>query len=1082
MFLVFNVLMMLFSVFIFSSTVFAVTSYNFSSSVDGFVARGAATVRYSPDGNGRLYMDTTGSDPGMVKSLSMSASENNVLKTYVWTYCSEKTLQFYFKRLGSTTIYDGGSVILSNASYGGEYIIDLSSNSNWTGTITEIRIDPSVSCGSASIPGFIAFDYVSFEQKPGIVTGGVRNDLTDQPLAGATVYLRQNGITKYQATSNLSGNYTVSNVIPGLYELYCLVNGYEPFGNQITVVSNSNPNNNVALVPNFGTVSGGVRNSVTSEALVNVSVYLRQSGVTKYSAVSDSSGNFTFLNVLVGTYELFCTLSGYNNFGNNITVSAGSNTGNNVALVPNVGSVSGGVRDSATSNPMSNVLVRLEQSGNQLYTTYSSATGNYLFASVTPGTYDLVAIFGGYCNYLKSITVTAGYNYSQNIAMSEAVASIPGVAVGENGPIVGTSYHYTTSGSNVCIGKTIEYRFNWGDGATSTWLVNKYADKVWSTPNPSGYSVIVEARCQENPGTVSFGASLSVYPVGVNTLPNVSITSPQNGATVNLGSTIVTGTANDPDTGGSVQLVQIRVNGGVWQNASGTENWSVSLTLVNGNNIIEAKAQDDQEAWSTVVSISVLKEAPEIVLQSIEFLGLSGLDKYTVQPNPYQASIKATAIEGDPNSIDTMNIILKGAYTDYNSTITLTETDIDSGEYTGTIMLAPIKPSNGEITVSVVETNTWGSDETLIPGSEEEWSWGDGDEFLTFGHALGKAHELGDLNNFPQASISAMQAAGYEKITLDYVGLKSAGLVFPSVFVKCQAEWLLYAGDGYSSLLCPFNPGFVDMGEHDESGCDSDRCYASNIADSMWSDVDVVIFAACSVFNADKAYGIDWFSIDGPEFYLGYRDSAPQGQGIAVIKRWKELVDQGENKALAWMKANGEVLAWNASAYDKVNEKYWYYPTTHKFIFFETHEHEFFPMNLDVESDFQAATGGGFYEPEGVVATVISDNQINLSWNCGINDPGVQWEYYILRSETSAQEDSEVFAKTLNTNFTDMRLMGGTTYYYWIGIRAGDYEPTLSSPVSATTTSSSEEEDFNLPFVPDPAPVQVPSNFQIITK
>ncbi|MBW2740051.1 MAG: carboxypeptidase regulatory-like domain-containing protein, partial [Deltaproteobacteria bacterium] len=736
MFSIFSLSIMVFAIFAFVGTGSASVRYDFTTSVEGFTSRNNAIVEHTTDEGGRMNIRPTGSDPNVVKTVSMNADENNVLRFFIYTFCENTNFTFYFKRSGSSTVYGGSTNIVAGGT-GGEYTIDLSTNTNWTGTIEDIRIDPADSCGTTTNPGYTSINYIIFEQKKGSVSGGVRNDLTDQAIAGVTVYFRQNSDTKYQVNTNSSGNYAISNVVPGSYELYCSVNGYDPFGKQITVKSNSNPDNNVALTPNTGTVSGGVHNNSTNEALSKVTVYLRQSGVTKYSAVSDSTGNFMFSSVAVGSYELFCSLSGFNNFGNNITVSAGSNPGNNVVLVSNVGSASGGVRDSGTNNSMNNVLVRLEQSQNIKYTAYSNSTGNYSFANVAPGTYDLVAIFGGYCNYLKRITITAGNNYSQNIAMDQAVASAPGTPSGETAPIVGTIYHYTTSGSTACIGHTIEYSFNWGDGTYSVWSVNKYADKTWATPNASGYSARAEARCQDNAGAVNQSSVLTVRPVGQNTLPNVNITYPQNGATVSSASITVSGTADDSDPNSNIKLVQFRVNGGNWQNASGTSNWSANITLIDGTNTIEAKAQDDLYDWSTVKTINVSKNVPEIVLQSIEFWGI---DRYAIQTNPFNVSIEATANGGDTNAIDSISIILKGEYTGYNDSITLTETGNSTGEYTGSAVLSPIRPDNGMVTVSVVENNTWGNDETLLyPGAIDEWSWGDGDAFLTFGHALGKA-------------------------------------------------------------------------------------------------------------------------------------------------------------------------------------------------------------------------------------------------------------------------------------------------------------------------------------------------------
>ncbi|MFH1326374.1 MAG: carboxypeptidase regulatory-like domain-containing protein [Candidatus Falkowbacteria bacterium] len=898
MILVFNVLLVVLSVCIFLSVAFATTSYNFSSSADGFVARGAASVRHSTDGNGRLYMDTTGADPGMVKSLSIGASENNVFKIYVWTYCSEKTLQFYFKSSGTTTVYDGGSVVLSNADSGGEYVIDLSNNSNWAGTITEIRVDPSLNCGTTSSAGFIAFDYVVFGQKLGTVIGGVRNDLTDQALTGVTVYLRQDGVTKYSSTSNFSGNYTIVNVMPGSYELYCSISGYEQFGNQITVVSNSNSGNNVALQPNIGTVSGGVRNNSTNDPISGITVYLRQSGVTKYSAVSNSSGNFTFLNVLVETYELFCSLDGYNNFGSNITVIAGN-------------------------------------------------------------------------------------NYSQNIAMNEVVSSTP----------------------------------------------------------------------------------VLVSPVVENTLPNISITSPQNGETVSSASVTITGTAHDSDVGDYVQFVQARVNGGAWQNATGTESWSANISLTSGSNTIEARAKDNKDEWGVIIFISLnFEEQVELKIIDLGYLNSfteDELDYSQVFPNQTMIKIKATAEGGRDYLSDTLSITLKGDASNYREEVELQETGINTNIYIGEIAI-DIDNSNNKNTVAVVQNN----------------NWGDGNKLLSLSGKLsrGKASEYGFQDTFsgsssyPACTPTAVRSAGFERVMA--ININSAETSNPTLFIAHQAKWFMYSGDGFSQT------GSIDMGDCDYVN-DLFRCSVNDVQEDDWSKVELIIFASCSVFNGDMDYGRAWFGKDGPKYFLGYMGDGPKttvgNSGEYIIVDWYKFVNEGLTPVQAWIKANANANAWNASAYDKINKKYWRFESKYVIL------HKAFSYDLDVESDFHAAIGGGFYEPEGVTATVISSTQINLAWNYGINDPGVQWKYYILRSKTSSVEDSEFYTETNNTSYSDTGLSCGTAYYYWIGIHAGDYEPSFSDFVNATTTSSSGGGGGSSPL-PDPEPErpQAPTNFRIM--
>jgi len=136
--------------------------WTFATSVEGWVSRSsAAQVRWSGDGDGRLYMDTYGSDPGMVKDVSLSASSYNKLKMKIFTDCANTNCTLYFKRAGSTTVFTAKSITLIR---GGDdlptYELDLTDVAEWTGTITLLRIDPSDNCGSTTTPGFIAFDLI----------------------------------------------------------------------------------------------------------------------------------------------------------------------------------------------------------------------------------------------------------------------------------------------------------------------------------------------------------------------------------------------------------------------------------------------------------------------------------------------------------------------------------------------------------------------------------------------------------------------------------------------------------------------------------------------------------------------------------------------------------------------------------------------------------------------------------------------------------------------------------------------------------------------------------------------------------
>lgn len=165
--------------------------WNFTSSLEGWTGRNNCFIKYASDGNGRLYMYPEGSDPGIVSAnLYLNASTNNLIRMYIWTYCPDKDCRLYFKRSGSSSVYTGGYVYLRGGSSGGTYEIDMSGNSNWYGTITQIRIDPSDSCGSPGNGGFIGFDWIETVAAPApdlIVRNQNANPTTVE--AGSTIYI-----------------------------------------------------------------------------------------------------------------------------------------------------------------------------------------------------------------------------------------------------------------------------------------------------------------------------------------------------------------------------------------------------------------------------------------------------------------------------------------------------------------------------------------------------------------------------------------------------------------------------------------------------------------------------------------------------------------------------------------------------------------------------------------------------------------------------------------------------------------------------------------------------------------------------
>jgi len=110
-------------------------------------------------------------------------------------------------------------------------------------------------------------------------------------------------------------------------------------------------------------------------------------------------------------------------------------------------------------------------------------------------------------SYTVTLTVTDSAS-SQASASTEVTASsavhevtVPDTPEGPSTGAPGVSYTYTTGGSSCSQGHSVEYYFDWGDGAYSSWSSSTSASHIWSAAGT--YSVKVQARCSVNPGVTS---------------------------------------------------------------------------------------------------------------------------------------------------------------------------------------------------------------------------------------------------------------------------------------------------------------------------------------------------------------------------------------------------------------------------------------------------------------------------------------------------------------------------------------------------------------------------------------------------
>ena len=133
------------------------------------------------------------------------------------------------------------------------------------------------------------------------------------------------------------------------------------------------------------------------------------------------------------------------------------------------------------------------------------------------------------------------------------------------------------------------------------WGLYEDYDLTFTNPTGGNYTAVIYGfGISESSGTFSVVLKEPTPPI-------VSINSPAQGQSISSWTVAVSGTANDPGpTSSGVALVEVRVNGGSWQTVTGTDNWSLSVTLNSGSNSIEARSRDGSNNYSRVASVTVV--------------------------------------------------------------------------------------------------------------------------------------------------------------------------------------------------------------------------------------------------------------------------------------------------------------------------------------------------------------------------------------------------------------------------------------------------------------------------------------------
>jgi len=249
---------------------------------------------------------------------------------------------------------------------------------------------------------------LELNDNPGSLSGWVRSTLDGSVLGSVSVWVGQN----YYSTSS-TGAYEATGLTPGTTMVTCSVNGYETF--TVLLDIEEGPNYlDIDLIPNVGSVTGFLRDSLAGVSLVGKSVNLGN-----LTTLSEVDGSFEFLNISVGQHLLSVSLTDYADYSIVADVLAGINV-YNLLMTPTTGTVLGVIHDAFTGDLIQGATV----SGAGI-SVETDENGVYSLSAMPIGSLQISCTKDNYSRSDEFITVSYGDNL-YDIDLVSTVATLKG--------------------------------------------------------------------------------------------------------------------------------------------------------------------------------------------------------------------------------------------------------------------------------------------------------------------------------------------------------------------------------------------------------------------------------------------------------------------------------------------------------------------------------------------------------------------------------------------------------------------------------------------------------------------------------
>jgi protocatechuate 3,4-dioxygenase beta subunit len=239
----------------------------------------------------------------------------------------------------------------------------------------------------------------------GGISGKVTNLATGEPVVNAIVTACSDSTPAGRAQTDEQGNYLITGLEPGKYQVIARARGYVPahYPHPVMVQEGQITSDiNLGLrpiEPRTGAISGQVIDRITRRPIRNAVVIILNQNFRK-RAKTDHNGYYICRGLRPGTYQVSVRARYYlpETYPDPVPVREHQVTEDiNFALVPKPrnGGIAGQVVDGETGYPIAGVLITV-RGENEQQTTRTDGHGFYRVWGLNPGNYEVSALKPGY--------------------------------------------------------------------------------------------------------------------------------------------------------------------------------------------------------------------------------------------------------------------------------------------------------------------------------------------------------------------------------------------------------------------------------------------------------------------------------------------------------------------------------------------------------------------------------------------------------------------------------------------------------------------------------------------------------------